>query len=76
MQTSVSGSTYNSYVASNIAEYASSAKTYNIIGVDWYELYNFQNMNGFYMGLYNSPGVGNAGRATAMTTAVASNPTP
>jgi hypothetical protein len=74
VQTSVSSSTYNSYVASSIAEYASSAKTYNIIGVDWYELYNFQNMNGFFMGLYSSPGVGNAGRATAITNAVTSNP--
>ena len=76
VQTNVSSSTYNSYVASSIAEYTSSANTYNIIGVDWYELYNFQNMNGFYMGLYSSPGVGNAGRATAITNAVASHPEP
>ena len=76
VQTNVSSSTYNSYVASSIAEYTSSANTYNIIGVDWYELYNFQNMNGFYMGLYSSPGVVNAGRATAITNAVASHPEP
>lgn len=76
VQTSVSNSVYNSYVASTIAEYASSAKTYNIIGVDWYELYNFQNIDGFYMGLYSSPGVINTGRASAMASAVAANPAP
>jgi hypothetical protein len=74
VQTSVSSSTYNSYVASSIAEYAANAKAYNIIGVDWYELYNFQ--GGVAMGLYSSPGVGYSGRAAALTTAIASNPTP
>jgi hypothetical protein len=43
--------------------------------VDWYELYNFDNNSGFYMGLYSSPGVDNAGRAAAMTSAISSNPT-
>jgi hypothetical protein len=76
VQLSVSNSTYNSYVASSIAQYVSTAKTYNIIGVDWYELYNFEDHSGFFMGLYSSPGVVNAGRATAFATAIAANPAP
>ncbi len=76
VQTSVSGSVYDSYVSSALAEFASSAKTYNVVGIDWYELYNFDNNGGFYMGLYNSPGVVNAGREAAMATAIASNPSP
>ncbi|MFM0395371.1 hypothetical protein [Paraburkholderia phytofirmans] len=76
VQKNVSGSVYNSYVASSFAKYASKAKTYDIIGVDWYELYNFQKIDGFYMGLYSSPGVVNTGRASAMASAVAANPAP
>ncbi|WP_134140227.1 hypothetical protein [Paraburkholderia sp. BL6665CI2N2] len=76
VQKRVSSSVYNSYLASSFAEYASKAKTYNIVGVDWYELYNFQDIDGFYMGLYRSPGVVNTGRATAMASAVAANPAP
>jgi hypothetical protein len=74
VQSSVSSSTYNSYVATAIAEYAgAAAKTYDIIGVDWYELYNFDNNGGFYMGLYTQPGTANGTRAAAMTTAISSN---
>ena len=76
VQKSVSAPTYNLYVASSSAQYARRAKTYNIIGIDWYELYNFQNIDGFYMGLYSSPGVINTGRASAMASAVAANPAP
>lgn len=76
VQKNVSGSTYNSYVASSFAQYARRARTYNIIGIDWYELYNFQNIDGFYMGLYNAPGVVNGGRASATASAVAANPAP
>ena len=76
VQTSVSSSVYNSYESTAISEYASGANTYNIIGVDWYELYNFQDLNGFYMGLYSSQGVDNAGRAAGMTSAIRANPAP
>jgi hypothetical protein len=76
VQTSVSSSVYDSYVGSAISEYASGASTYNIVGVDWYELYNFDANSGFYMGLYTSPGVANAGRAAAMTSAISANPEP
>jgi len=76
VQASVSDSAYNSYAASSVTRYARIARTYNIIGVDWYELYNFQNIDGFYMGLYSSPGVVNAGRASAIGSAVAANPAP
>jgi hypothetical protein len=62
VQNSVSSSVYDSYVGTAVAEYAGAAAKYNIIGIDWYELYNFDNNGGFYMGLYNSPGVVNGGR--------------
>ena len=74
VQTSVSSSVYDSYVGSAISEYAGAASTYDIIGLDWYELYNFDANSGFYMGLYSSPGVANAGRAAAMTSAISANP--
>ena len=76
VQNTVSTSTYNSYVGTAIAEYAKAAATYNVIGVDWYELYNFDNNGGFYMGLYSSPGTPNGGRAAAMTAATAANASP
>jgi hypothetical protein len=77
VQTSVSASTYDSYVGTALAEYAgAAAKTYDIIGIDWYELYNFDNNGGFYMGLYSAQGTPNAGRAAAMETAITSNPNP
>jgi hypothetical protein len=77
VQTSVSSTVYDSYVGTALAEFAgAAAKAYDIIGIDWYELYNFDNNGGFYMGLYTSPGVVNAGRATAMTSAITANPNP
>lgn len=76
VQTSVSSSAYNSYIASSVAEYAANAKAYNIIGINWYELYNFQVNGGVSMGLYSAQGVGYSGRAAALSTAIASNPAP
>lgn len=76
VQFNVPDSTYNAYVASTVAQYVSRASTYGIIGFDWYELYNFQNIDGFFMGLYSASGVDNAGRASAMGRAIAANPAP
>jgi hypothetical protein len=76
VQNSVSSSVYDSYVGTAVAEYAGAAAKYNIIGIDWYELYNFDNNGGFYMGLYNSPGVVNGGREPAMASAIAANANP
>jgi hypothetical protein len=77
VQSSVSASVYDSYVGTALAEYAgAAAKTYDIIGVDWYELYNFDNNGGFLMGLYSAQGTANAGRAAAMTTAISANAAP
>jgi hypothetical protein len=77
VQTNVTASVYDSYVGTALAEYAgAAAKAYDIIGVDWYELYNFDNNGGFYMGLYSAAGVPNAGRAAAMTTAITTNVAP
>lgn len=74
VQTSVSTSAYDSYVGTALAEYAgAAAKTYDIVGIDWYELYNFDNNGGFYMGLYSAQSTPNAGRAAAMTTAITAN---
>jgi len=76
VQSSVSSSVYNSYENTAIAEYASGANTYNIVGINWYELYNFEANSGFYMGLYSSPGVDNAGRAAGMAAAIKAHPAP
>jgi hypothetical protein len=77
VETSVSASTYDSCVGTALAEYAgAAAKTYDIIGIGWYELYNFDSSGCFYMGLYSAQGTPNAGRDAAMTAAIAANPGP
>jgi hypothetical protein len=73
VQVSESESAIDSYVSTETSFYASSASKYGIVGFNWYELYNFQNMNGFYMGLYSAQGVQNAGRAAAMKSVIAAS---
>jgi hypothetical protein len=73
VQKSESESAINSYVSTETAFYAANAGKYGIIGVSWYELYNFQNLNGFYMGLYSAQGVQNAGRVAAMKSVIAAS---
>lgn len=72
--TSISASTYDSYVSAGVVEYAKAAATYNIVGVDWYMLYTSSESPD--MGLYTSPGVVNAGRVAAMTAAIINNVAP
>lgn len=74
IQFSQTETTFNNYIASQVAFYATHAATYNIKGVSWYEMYNFQFINGTYMGLYSARGTKNAGRADAMKTVIAANP--
>lgn len=64
----------DNYIASFVAFCATKAATYGIAGVNWYEMYNYQDDSGFYMGLYSSQGTKNAGRADAMKTVIAANP--
>jgi hypothetical protein len=73
VQKSESESAINSYVSTETAFYAANAAKYGIIGINWYELYNFQNLNGFYMGLYSAQGVQNAGRAAAMKSVISAS---
>jgi len=71
VQKSESESAIDSYVSTETSFYAANAAKYGIVGFNWYELYNFQNLNGFYMGLYSAEGVQNAGRAAAMKSVIA-----
>jgi len=73
VQKTESESAIDSYVSTETSFYAANAAKYGIVGLSWYELYNFQNLNGFYMGLYTSQGVQNAGRAAAMKSVIAAS---
>lgn len=72
VNTSISSSAYSSYVASAIAEYASNASTYNIVGIAWYMLYTSSESPD--MGLYSSQGTQNGNRASSMATAISGHP--
>jgi hypothetical protein len=76
VQATIAEASYDSYVGTAVAKYANLASAYDIISIDWYELYNFDDNSGYLMGLYSSPGVQNAGRAAAMSAATAANPEP
>lgn len=74
VQFTQSEATINSYIASQMAKYASFAATYGVIGVNWYEMYNFVPNGSFYMGLFSGQGTKNSGRADAMKTVITNNP--
>jgi hypothetical protein len=73
VQKTESESAIDSYVSTEIPFYSANAAKYGIVGLSWYELYNFQNLNGFYMGLYSAQGAQNAGRAAAMKSVIAAS---
>lgn len=74
VQFSESESAIDSYISTQMAFYADNASAYDIASVGWYELYNFDNNSGFYMGLYSGQGTANANRASAMAAVIAANP--
>lgn len=66
---------YDAYIQSSLAQYAGLASTYNIVGVNWYELYNFeQGQGGEWMGLFSDIAIDNNDRALVMANAIIANP--
>lgn len=76
VQRTIAESAINSYISTQMAFYATKASTYGIVGLTWYEMYNFQVLNGFLMGLFSAQNTQNSGRAAAMKAAILAHPMP
>lgn len=74
VQDSQTEATYDSYILSAVSQYCALKSTYNICGIAWYELYDFEaGGGGELMGLYSAIAAPHAARASTMLSAIDAN---